>query len=69
MNMQSGSLNRLWHATLTGFSLIHAALAEIFEESAYARFLARKRIRSSSQAYTIFLREQETAKSRRPRCC
>jgi hypothetical protein len=44
-------------------------LQEIFEESAYARFLERKQIGSSRQSYAAFLREQELSKARRPRCC
>jgi hypothetical protein len=49
--------------------LVWAALREIFDESAYARFLARRRMTSSSQAYAAFLREHELAKARRIRCC
>ena len=46
-----------------------AVLREIFDESAYERFLDRSNLESSSNAYAIFLRENEQAKSRRPRCC
>jgi hypothetical protein len=46
-----------------------ATLREIFDESAYKRFLSRNRICSSSRAYAAFLREQENAKARRPKCC
>jgi len=45
------------------------ALREIFDESAYSRFLARSGLASSVAAYAAFLRENETAKARRPRCC
>ena len=44
-------------------------LKEIFDESAYQRFLNRNELQSSSQAYAMFLQENEQAKSRRPRCC
>ncbi len=44
-------------------------LHEIFDESAYARFLTRHQFASSRSAYAQFLREQEVAKARRPRCC
>jgi hypothetical protein len=44
-------------------------LKEIFDESAYQRFLNRSELHSSSQAYAMFLKENEQAKSRRPRCC
>lgn len=50
-------------------SLLWAALEEIFEESAYRRFLQRNEVASSRQAYAAFLREQEFSKARRPRCC
>ena len=49
--------------------LIVAVLREIFDESAYQRFLDRSRLESSSHAYAIFQQENEQAKSRRPRCC
>jgi hypothetical protein len=44
-------------------------LREIFDESAYQRFLDRSQLQSSPNAYAIFLKENEQAKSRRPRCC
>ncbi|MGD0567539.1 MAG: hypothetical protein ABSA78_03965 [Candidatus Sulfotelmatobacter sp.] len=46
-----------------------AALREIFDEAAYARFLNRAGIASSSAAYAAFRREFEEAKVRRPKCC
>jgi hypothetical protein len=46
-----------------------AMLREIFDEAAYARFLSRSRIVSSSEAYAAFCREFEEAKVRRPKCC
>lgn len=46
-----------------------AMLREIFDESAYARFLRRTQMQSSPQAYALFCRERETAKSRSPKCC
>ena len=51
------------------FRLIVAVLREIFDEAAYERFLDRSRLESSPNAYAIFRRENEQAKSRRPRCC
>lgn len=53
----------------TFFRLLHAALREIFDESAYARFLERQSQASSPAAYRDFLRDGETARARRPRCC
>jgi hypothetical protein len=50
-------------------STLIAALREIFDEAAYARFLERAGISSSSAAYSAFLREFEETKVRRPKCC
>jgi hypothetical protein len=46
-----------------------ATLREIFDEAAYARFLSRAGIASSSEAYAAFRREFDETKVRRPRCC
>ena len=51
------------------FAILVEMLQEIFDESAYQRFLNRKELQSSSQAYAMFSQENEQAKSRRPRCC
>jgi hypothetical protein len=50
-------------------SVLASALREIFDESAYARFLDRTKLASSREAYAAFCRECEMAKARRPRCC
>lgn len=50
-------------------SLFLSTLREIFDESAYARFLIRNRTTSSRAAYAAFLREHAAAKARRPKCC
>ena len=50
-------------------SISRAILREIFDESAYQRFLDRSQLESSANAYAIFRKENEQAKSRRPRCC
>jgi hypothetical protein len=49
--------------------LLLAVLREIFDETAYARFLQRTRQASSPAAYAAFRREHELAQVRRPRCC
>jgi hypothetical protein len=46
-----------------------AALREVFDEAAYARFLDRAGMASSREAYAAFRREFEEAKLRRPKCC
>ena len=48
---------------------VSAIFGEIFDESAYTRFLTRHGIASSRTAYAEFLREQEILKARRPKCC
>lgn len=49
--------------------IVIAALREIFDESAYARFLGRAQMQSSPEAYAAFWRERETGQKPRPRCC
>jgi hypothetical protein len=49
--------------------ILLATLREIFDEAAYTRFLSRRQMASSVQAYAIFLQEFEEAKARRPKCC
>lgn len=44
-------------------------LREIFDETAYSRFLAQRQLPSCRSSYAAFLREQETTKARRPKCC
>ncbi len=51
------------------FRTLRAALREIFDESAYARFLARREMVSSVAAYAEFLKETDCAHARKPRCC
>lgn len=46
-----------------------ATMQEIFDESAYARFLRRRQMQSSPAAYAAFWREREASHLRRPKCC
>ena len=46
-----------------------STLREIFDESAYARFLSRQKLHSSRAAYAAFLRESQRQREKRPRCC
>jgi hypothetical protein len=55
--------------TVRSFKVLVAALQEIFDESAYQRFLDRSAMQSSVDAYAAFQQANEQAKSRRPRCC
>ena len=54
---------------VSGWRILMGALQEIFDEAAYARFLDRAGIASSSEAYAVFRRELEEGKVRRPKCC
>jgi hypothetical protein len=49
--------------------ILLAALREIFDESAYERFLHRTQMASSPSAYAAFRQEFEESKARRPKCC
>jgi hypothetical protein len=49
--------------------LLLEALREIFEESAYARFCAREGLPSGRDSYLLFLRNSETVRRTRARCC
>lgn len=61
--------NSILAAIIGSFAVLVEALQEIFDESAYQRFLDRSHLESSPNAYAIFQQENERAKSRRPRCC
>jgi hypothetical protein len=51
------------------FQILLAILQEVFDESAYKRFLQSSRIPSSPAAYAAFWREREARFARRSRCC
>ena len=51
------------------FRILSATLQEVFDESAYRRFLIRGKLNSSCRAYAMFLKEHEQERSRRARCC
>jgi hypothetical protein len=63
--MFAGCFKFLRHSAV----LARSTFREIFDESAYGRFLERRGISSSRTAYAEFLRETQTARERRPRCC
>jgi hypothetical protein len=54
---------------LSAARIFLTTLREIFDEAAYERFLSRKQMASSPQAYAAFRHEFEEAKTRRPKCC
>jgi hypothetical protein len=51
------------------FRVIVAVLREIFDESAYERFLAQRQLTSSAAAYSSFCHERDHSRARHPRCC
>jgi hypothetical protein len=48
---------------------LRAALREIFDESAYDRFLLRAHASRSVASYRAFTRERDAAMVKKPRCC
>ncbi len=64
-----GKVRSMLEAVMQAFALLTATLREIFDESAYQRFLEKRRLESSVNAYAAFQQENEQSKSRRPRCC
>lgn len=48
---------------------LRATLREIFDESAYDRFLQRSHASRSRASYREFTRERDAAMLKKPRCC
>jgi len=65
MTVTSALLSRVHRA----LQIAHAILSEIFDESAYSRFLRRRDLTPSRDSYAQFLRENDGARARRVRCC
>jgi hypothetical protein len=51
------------------FRAIGATLREIFDESAYDRFLMRTRAPRTAASYRQFTQERDAAMLKKPRCC
>ena len=49
--------------------IIRATVREIFDESAYDRFLLRTHASRSRASYREFTRERDAAMLKKPRCC
>ena len=49
--------------------LTRAVLREIFDESAYDRFLLRESASRSVASYRDFMRDREASMAKKPRCC
>lgn len=58
-----------WQLARYIWEMLGAALGEIFDESAYNRFLQRTNTTRTRQSYRAFMREREAASAQRPRCC
>jgi hypothetical protein len=56
-------------AIARAFALLAAILQEVFDESAYQRFLFRGNLLPSVESYAAFIAEHEKSRARRPRCC
>ena len=63
------SLRSLWERIVAARKRAAAILREIFDESAYERFLAQHQLSSSAAAYSSFCHERDHNRARRPRCC
>ena len=50
-------------------ALVAMVFREIFDETAYSRFLARRNVTPSRESYAEFIQEQSQSKARLPRCC
>jgi len=68
MKIKAG-IRQLPRVLARSLAILRAMLQEVFEESAYARFLERRGLASSREAYAVFLRESESSRVRRARCC
>jgi hypothetical protein len=63
-------MKKVWGQRMAGAgALFLQTLREIFDEAAYARFLARNDASRSRQSYAAFLRENGFQRERRARCC
>jgi hypothetical protein len=60
--MLRGTAMSLWRMGVSIFR-------EIFDESAYERFLILTKAERSRNSYRAFLRDRESSVARKPRCC
>jgi hypothetical protein len=67
--MAEAKPNAILASIVRSFAVFVATLREIFDESAYQRFLDRSQLQSSAGSYAMFCQETEQARSRRPKCC
>ena len=67
--MRKQLANSNWQLALAFLRIVILTIREIFDESAYDRFLVRTRMNRSVDSYREFVREGEAAVARKPRCC
>jgi hypothetical protein len=65
----NGASERIHGLVRTALQLAVAILREVFDESAYDRFLARSHNARSVASYRAFLEESELTTAQKPRCC
>jgi hypothetical protein len=73
-NSTAGDFSPRLRASVVRFCLVvvqtlRAVLREIFDESAYDRFLLRTSKPHSAASYRDFTRERDAAMAKKPRCC
>ena len=61
--------DRVIGKTRSFFTTVRATLREIFDESAYDRFLVRTNAGRSIASYRDFTRERDASMLKKPRCC
>jgi hypothetical protein len=70
---RAGKDKEIWASVPTVFrtliQTLRAALREIFDESAYDRFLLRTNAARSVASYREFTLERDAAMLKKPRCC
>ena len=69
LSREASANGRIYALVSGAYHVLKAALREIFDESAYERFLERTQSARSVVSYREFLREREAAVARKPRCC
>ena len=67
---ESACIRERWTGWLQkAATILLSAVREIFDETAYERFLRRMQMPSSPESYAAFRAEQGARKARCPRCC
>jgi hypothetical protein len=61
--------DRVIGKTRAFFSTVRGMLREIFDESAYDRFLLRTNASRTAASYRAFTRERDASMLKKPRCC